>query len=166
VFNKEILDCIDKLRTKETKSIGVLQVSVQYPVIEIIKMNRHQGVTIRLFYSVSDNTFDMQSPDAIYKSKISHYDFNRTERRWTMDKRDLFYFIKLLQFSGLWNMVSNKDMIIINSHNPRTNTSELMDKLDRIINGKPTKSRVEVCPKCNYQLGSNAYCPECIKKHD
>jgi len=131
-FSKEIMDCIHNLRQFYEGASKNDYVEATYPVIEILKMFKEREMSVRLIFDSGDKTFEIQAPTYHYFSKISHYDYNKPENRWTRDKDFLFNLIRNLKHSGLWEMVSNKDFLVVNSFNKRTNPKELWKALKEI----------------------------------
>jgi hypothetical protein len=89
-------------------------------------------ISIKLFFNQKAKTFEVQAPTYKYYSRISHYDYNRTERRWLRRKDYLFELIKQLKFCGLWEWVSNKDFIVVNSFNQNTDHKKLLKILREV----------------------------------
>jgi hypothetical protein len=129
-FPETVLQCVHTLRQLYADSRNCVVIS--YPIVEIIKYNQDNQTSLKLFYNFKDETFEIQAPSYSYYSKISHYDFNRTERRWVRDKGYLFTIIRNLKFCGIWDMVSNKDFLVVNSFNKNTNSKELLKALKEI----------------------------------
>jgi hypothetical protein len=111
-------------------------VSANYPIIEIIKYDKNKEISIKLFYSSDTDTFEIQPPDSKHYSKISFYDYKKPEHRWIRNKGFLFPFIKDLQRCGLWDLISNKDFLIINEHNEKIAVEKRIEILKNIINNK------------------------------
>jgi hypothetical protein len=129
-FPNEILNAVDELRKRyRSKSHCVI---AAYPIIEIIKVSSSIDISTKFFYDFSTKTFEMQAPDHRFHSKISHYDFRKAERRWIRNKGHLFTLIRDLKHSGLWQFISNKNMIIVNSLNEKANPEELLLQLNKI----------------------------------
>jgi hypothetical protein len=129
-FPNEILNAVDELRKRyRSKSHCVI---AAYPIIEIIKVSSSIDISTKFFYDFSTKTFEMQAPDHRFHSKISHYDFRKAERRWIRNKGHLFTLIRDLKHSGLWQFISNKNMIIVNSLNDKANPEELLLQLNKI----------------------------------
>jgi hypothetical protein len=82
-----------------------------------------------LFFDLKTGSFEIQAPSYKYYSKISHYDYNKSERRWMRNKDLIFSIIKKLKISGIWDHVSNKDFIIVNSSNKKSNHKQLLKDL-------------------------------------
>jgi hypothetical protein len=131
-FNVEILSCIKKLRERYRNSRTC--VILNYPVIEIVKFMRDQEISTKLSYD-SDG-FEFHAPDQRYYSKISHYDFRMAERRWTRNKHYIFSIIKDLKYCGLWPYISNKDFLMVNSHNENTDPKKLKILLKKIVSNE------------------------------
>lgn len=127
MFSEEIMNKLQELKKiyRRKKTF----VAVNYPIVEITKYISDKEVSLKLFYFSEKNSFEMQPPDHRFYSRISHYDYKKIERRWTRDKSLLFPFIMDLKESGLWEYVSNKDIIIVNSFNKNTNTEKLWNAL-------------------------------------
>jgi hypothetical protein len=111
-------------------------VLADYPIIEITRYEKNKEVSIKLFYSSSTNTFEIQPPNTKYYNKISFFDFKNPEHRWVRNKDVLFPFIKDLKKCGLWDLVSNKDFLIINEHNEKIDVEKRIDILNKILNNK------------------------------
>jgi hypothetical protein len=136
-FNGHILDFVDLLRTryKNTRTCVI----VEYPVIEIVKFLSDKEVSTKLFFDSDNETFEFRAPDQKFYSKVSHYDFRMTERRWTRNKRHIFSLITDLKYCGLWKYISNKDFLIINPHNENAKPKELKTILKKIISDELPK---------------------------
>jgi len=132
-FSKEIMDFVHALRQYYGEgSTKNDYVEVAYPVIEIKKMFKERELSVKLIYDSIDKTFEIQSPTYQFFSKISHYDYNRPESRWTRDKDFLFSLIRNLKLCGLWELISNKDFLVVNSFNKRTDVKKLWKALKEI----------------------------------
>ena len=127
-FSKEILEKVYTIK-QLYESHKNDYVEATYPVIEIKKFFKDKELSIRMIYDNRDKTFELQSPTYQYYSKISHYDFKRPEARWTRDKGFLFSLITNLKASGFWDMISNKDFLIVNRMNKNSNPKELLKVL-------------------------------------
>ena len=132
MFPDYITEAVQKLR-RFYKCKRSLVIS-NYPIIEIIKITQNEEVSLKLFYRYSDGVLELQPPDRQYHSKISHYDFNKTERRWARKKEILFSFIADLKRCGLWELVANKDLFVINSFNDKINERKITQILDEVMN--------------------------------
>ena len=112
-----------------------------YPIIEILKYTRNKGVetetSTKLFYSPETHGLELQASDQRFFSKLSYYDYNRTERRWTRNMNHLFPLIKDLKDCGLWQYITNKGLLVINEHSthPRLSAEKRRKILD-IITGE------------------------------
>lgn len=137
-FPEEILDVVHALRKKYTSKKHC--VVLAFPILEIIKVEKNgdqdREISTKFFYNYISNTFEMQAPDCRYYSRISHYDFNRVERRWTRNKNYIFSLIRDLKICGLWNYISNKDIIVINSFNKNSDQVELLAMLEELTRGE------------------------------
>ena len=125
-FSKEIMEYVYTLRELYDHNKNDY-VEVFYPVIEIKKIFNNHELFIRLIYDNKAGTFEIQAPTYQYCSKISHYDYQKPENRWTRDKHFLFRLIKNLKKSGLWSIISNKDFLVVNSFNENINASNLKE---------------------------------------
>jgi hypothetical protein len=67
--------------------------------------------------------------DSKFYGKISFFDYKAPERRWLRNKQLLTYLIKDLQRCGLWDLVSNKDFLVVNVYNDRVS----MEKREEIL---------------------------------
>lgn len=130
MFPDHIVDAVKKLR--EGYHNRKVCVVLNFPVIEILKYGRHFETSTKLFYYSSNNTLEIHAPDYRYLSKISHFDFKRAERRWTRSKDQILPLIKDLQSCGLWDYVSNKDFLIVNTLNNRVKIEDRWDLLNKI----------------------------------
>lgn len=106
-------------------------VLMNFPIIEVVKYYRENGnfkeVSFKLFYE--EGVFEMQAPDQKFQSRISHFDYRSSERRWVRRKDVLFATIEDLKQCGLWDLVANKDLVIVNMANPKTNHRQLLKLL-------------------------------------
>jgi len=134
-FPEQILDAIYRLRTrfKGLKNCVV----ANYPVIEIVRFNKRsrgsfREVSIKLYYQ-PDGTFILQAPDQEFHSTISHFDFRSRERRIVRHKRYLAYFITDLKVCGLWPLVQNPDIIIVNEFNTRSDKEDVTHQLKKLL---------------------------------
>lgn len=132
-FPQNIMGKLVVLKNVYEKSTRVGVIDINYPIVEIKKQYIDKEISIKLFYDDTTESFEIQAPTYKYFSKISHYDFRVTERRWCRSKEVLFCVIKNLQRCGLWGNISNKDFIIVNSSNERTNPEKLKEILDAIL---------------------------------
>jgi hypothetical protein len=122
-FSKEIMERVYKLRQLyETQKNNYVEAS--YPIIEIKKIFKEHELFIRMVYDSKAGTFELQAPTYQFCSKISHFDYNKPESRWTRDKGFLFSLIHHLKDSGFWNMISNQDFLVVNSFNEKINPGE------------------------------------------
>ena len=134
-FNEDITQCVYKLRDryKDKKNCVIMA----YPIIEIIKFWKFHSMTretsTKLFYSQATNSFEMQAPDQKFFSKISYYDYSMAERRWTRNMGHLFPLIRDLKICGLWNYISNKNLIIINEYNEKASPAKRQKVLNLIL---------------------------------
>ena len=122
-FPKAILDNAYILR--EIYGDSRNQVIISYPVIEIINLKMDIEYSTKLLYDSKKGLFEIQPPTYRFYSKISHFDFRKPESRWSRRKDRIFQLIKILKYSGLWEMVSNKDFLVINEHNDKINPGKL-----------------------------------------
>jgi hypothetical protein len=129
-FPDRVLEGIQKLRDRYSGKKHT--VAANFPIIEIIKYMDDREISTKLFFFVDSNTVEIQAPDQRFYSKISYYDFRSTERRWVRNKGYLFALVHDLKLCGLWEYVSNKDFLVVNSFNPRANQDELLKLLDEI----------------------------------
>ena len=128
-FPESVIKCVQRLSGLYANSKNYVIVS--FPVLEIIKYSNQKEVSIKLFFDFKTETFEIQAPTVKFFSKISHYDYsNRTERHWTRNKEYLFSIIRNLRESGLWDRVSNKDFLTINSYNKKADPKKLLKMLD------------------------------------
>jgi hypothetical protein len=130
MFSEGILSGVSSLREKYRGRRSCILAN--FPIIEIVKYMQQREISIKLFYTAATDTLEMQPPDQKYYSRISHYDFRKPERRWIRDKGFMFALIKDLKLCGLWNHVSNKDVIIVNTYNSRTDAATLMKALEEL----------------------------------
>lgn len=133
-FPSEVIDAVYCLRNKYKNSKHC--VVMTFPILEIILIEEQRGrareISTKFFFNYSTNTFEMQAPDHRYYPKISHYDFNKTERRWSRNKQYIFKLIRDLKFCGLWKFISNKDIIIVNAFNEKADPIELFNTLEKL----------------------------------
>lgn len=132
-FPESVQGCVQRLAELYAKTKNYVVVS--FPVLEIVKYNNQKEVSLKLFFDFKTETFEIQAPTVKFFSKISHYDYkNRTERHWIRNKGYLFAIISNLRACGLWDMVSNKDFLTINSYNEKADPKKLLKMLDAIEN--------------------------------
>jgi hypothetical protein len=108
-------------------------VTMNYPTVEIIVLYNHHETSLKLFYYPISNSFEIQPLDALHNQKISFFDYRSKERRWIRNKKLLFSIIKNLKICGLWDLVSNKDFLVVNEDNNRVNISDRIVLLQQII---------------------------------
>jgi hypothetical protein len=124
-FPDTVMQCVHILTQFYANSRNYIIVS--FPIIEIIKYNKEKEISVKLFFDFKTETFEIQAPTTKYYSKISHYDYkNMTERHWTRNKGYLFSLIGNLKFCGLWDMISNKDFLVVNSYNKNADPKRLL----------------------------------------
>jgi hypothetical protein len=108
-----------------------------YPIIEIIKYWKMSGMeretSTKLFYSQETGGFEMQAPNQKYFTKISYYDYSMPERRWTRSMGQIFPLIRDLKMCGLWDYISNKDLIIINQFNEKASPEKRKKVLNLLL---------------------------------
>lgn len=121
-FSKEIMDCVYRLRDKYRKRKHC--VVVHYPVIELIIYENKKETSTKLIYSPSTNMFEMQGADTRAYSKISYFDYDIKERRLVRNQDLMFMIVHDLQHCGLWEFVSNRDLIVVNQFNKRIDFSK------------------------------------------
>ena len=109
-FPDNIQEGIQKLRNKYRGKKHI--VSACFPIIEIIKYLENREISIKLFFFADSNTLEVQAPDQHFYSKISYYDYRKTERRWIRNKDYLFSIIRDFKYCGLWEFITNKDFFI------------------------------------------------------
>ena len=130
-FPESAMQCIQKLVELYADSKNYVVIS--FPVLEIIKYNYKKEVSIKLHYDFKTETFEIQAPTVKFFSKISHYDYNnKTERHWIRNKNYLFAIINNLRTCGLWNIVSNKDFLTVNSYNKKIDSKILLKILNAL----------------------------------
>jgi hypothetical protein len=105
--------------------------------MEIVKYEKEERgsereISIKLFFDYKTETFEIQAPTYKYYSRISHYDYNKTERRWLRNKDYLFSLIRNLKNCGLWEMVSNQDFIVVNNFNKKINSERVLKILEGV----------------------------------
>lgn len=130
-FSEDIIRCVYQLRERYGTRRNC--VVVTYPIIEIIKYANDKEFSTKLFYDPETNTFEMQAPDHQFVSKISYYDYNSPERRRTRNINYLFPLIKDLKACGLWDYISNKDLVVLNPLNTRASDSKRKKMLDLLL---------------------------------
>jgi hypothetical protein len=108
-----------------------------YPIIEIINFwkldQRDLEISTKLFYSQDTGLFEMQAPDQKFSTRISYFDYNRPERRWTRSMSYLFPLVKDLKICGLWDFISNKDLIVLNQLNEKASSEKRQKILDLLL---------------------------------
>lgn len=132
MFSEIIKECVLNLRAiyKGRRNC----VLMNFPIIEILKYSKDKELSIKLFYYPNSGTFEIQPADSKFCSKISYFDFSRSERRWTRDKRFLFSTISELKQCGLWELISNKDFLGINYNNEKVSEIDRSELLKSILN--------------------------------
>lgn len=134
-FPDAVLQSIDTLRSEIGSNRKNILIA-SYPFLEVIMVNRVSGgereISLKLFYDLKSNTLEIQAPTYKFYSKISHFDYNQSERRWSRDKNIIFKIIRCLKASGLWDFISNKDFIVVNEHNKNSNHKQLLKDLKMI----------------------------------
>jgi len=130
-FNKKISECIERLRDlyKNSRTCVVCD----YPVLEIVAFENDKEISQKLVYGENTGLLEIQEPTYKYYSRISHYDFKRTERRWTRDKKIIFKLITDLKKCELWDFISNKNFLVVNNHNENVDIKQLKSVLKQII---------------------------------
>lgn len=129
-FPDHITDMVNFLReVYRRRRIYVIEA---YPILEIIREEKRRKISFKFFYNPSDDTFEMQIPDNEYFSSISHFEYDRAERRHVRDKVVIIMLIKDLKRSGLWEKISNKDLIVVNDRNKKSDKSKLRSLLDSL----------------------------------
>jgi len=129
-FPDSILDAVARLQRLYDGTIN--HVIVTFPIIEIIRESFDKEVSLKLFFNMKSGFLEIQAPTYTYHSKISHYDYNKSERRWVRNKEYIFSIIRNLKKSGLWALVSNPDFIVVNSFNKNTDPKILLKALREI----------------------------------
>ena len=134
-FPAEIVDAVYALRQLYRSRRNY--VVMNFPVIEVVSIVRKKAIfdktiSTKLFYNISTNTFTLQAPDTEHRSSVSYFDYSVKERHLTRDKDLLFALIRDLKKVGLWDYVSNKDMIIVNTFNSKTDPDQLWNVLKKI----------------------------------
>lgn len=130
MFPPIILDAVDNLMHRYGRMKR--RIIAAYPIIEIIVEERTRTTNYQLFF-INDEFLEIQNPTYQYYSKISHFDFNGSEQRWSRDKRTIFSIIEDLKDCGLWEMVRNKDFIKINEKNIHSDKEALKKEIRDII---------------------------------
>lgn len=130
-FSDDIVQCVYRLRERYGTRRNC--VVLTYPIIEILKYFKDREYSTKLFYDPQTHTFEMQAPDHKYVTKISYYDYQRPERRWTRSINHLFPLVKDLKACGLWVYIANKDFIVLNQLNTRASNSKRQKMLDLLI---------------------------------
>jgi len=131
MFSKTILTYVTSLRSLYSGRRNC--VVADYPTIEIILYQKGREISLKLFYSEGTNTFTIQPLDSKFYGKISFFDYKAPERRWLRNKQLLTYLIKDLQRCGLWDLVSNKDFLVVNAYNDRVTTEKREEILKEIL---------------------------------
>lgn len=129
-FPDSVLELIHALQESYSKGKNCLIIS--YPILEVIKEENEREVSTKFFFDYKTGTFEIQPPTYRYFSKISHFDFKKPERRWSRNKNYLFPLIGKLKDSGLWDLVSNKDFLVVNEHNDKIDQKKLNSVLEKI----------------------------------
>ena len=134
-FNPIIIECVKKLREKYASRRHCVMMA--YPIIEVLKYSRtnrvETEVSTKLFYYPQTNSFEMQASDQRYYSKLSYFDYDRAERRWNRNMNHLFPLIKDLKECGLWDYISNKNLLILNQYNNKADEKKRVKLLDLIL---------------------------------
>jgi len=129
-FSPEINKCVESLQLIYNRRSHY--VSVNFPIIEILKVFKDREISIKLFYNYDMKLFEIQPPDARYYSRISFYDFRKSERRWVRNRDILFSLILDLKRTGLWDYISNKDFLVVNNYNKKTDIKDLWEDLKKL----------------------------------
>ena len=134
-FREEIIQCVYRLRDRYGSKRNC--VVMAYPIIEIINFwkldQRDLEISTKLFYSQDTGLFEMQAPDQKFSTRISYFDYNRPERRWTRSMSYLFPLVKDLKICGLWDFISNKDLIVLNQLNEKASSEKRQKILDLLL---------------------------------
>jgi len=130
-FSDDIVQCVYRLRERYGTRRNC--VVITYPIIEIIKYFKDREYSTKLFYDPKTHTFEMQAPDHKFVTKISYYDYQRSERRWTRSINHIFPLVKDLKACGLWVYIANKDFIVLNQLHTRASNSKRQKMLDLLI---------------------------------
>ncbi len=131
MFPDSVIEAVHELR--RTYQGSKTCVVVNYPIIEIMQIQKDKELSIKLFYFPGTDTFEIQPMDSLHYQKISFYDYRKKERRWIRNKGLLFSTIKHLQHCRLWEMISNKDFLTINENNERASIQSRDINLQQIL---------------------------------
>jgi len=84
----------------------------------------------------SRGKFNIQFPAYLFTSKISHFGPSQDEYRFCRNKALLFSLMGALKRSAVWNLIDNKDFIVVNNDNPRSDKRSLKKKLRTVTEVK------------------------------
>lgn len=129
-FPEHIMESVELLRWRYSNRKAF--VITDFPMLEILKEEKRKEVSMRLTYHAATDTFHMEAPDARYFSKMSHFTYKEPERRFIRMKAVLLAFINDLKYAHLWEKIENKDLIIVNALNERSDKEKLKKLLDSI----------------------------------
>lgn len=130
MFPPNIENAVEVLRRRYTRTKRTIR--AEYPIIEITFEDKSHRVIFQLFY-INDEYLEIQNPRYQYFSKISHYDFDIKENRWSRNKKIIFSAISDLKSCGLWDLVRNKDFIRVNKNNKNIDKKRLKEELRDIL---------------------------------
>lgn len=101
--------------------------------IELVRNISGKAVTVTL-RSNGHGQYDLVFPSYIFQSTISHFSPSRAEVRFCRNKQLLFSLIKVLKRSAAWKFISNKEFMVVNDQNPKSNKKDLKSQLKNLYN--------------------------------
>lgn len=98
--------------------------------IEIVKKINGRPITAKLI-SIGSK-YKLIFPNYIFHSSISHFAPAEDEKRMCRNKKVLISIIETLKKTGMWEYVENKDFLVVNKHNFKSDKNLLKHDLKKL----------------------------------
>jgi hypothetical protein len=118
---------------------GYFQVAEKGGEIHLYKIV--SGKTIHLVLQKINDEFVLSRPQYNYKCTTSYLDFTEEEERTTRQYKVAIAIVEHLQKAGVWNSISNKGYLKINTNNPKVK-NDRAKMLTSVVTGLIGKSNV------------------------
>jgi len=108
--------------------------------LEMIRTFNGRPVTL-LLESQGGGRYHLVFPSYIFHSTISHFAPSEEEHRFCRNKNLLASVVKVLKRSALWDRLENKDFMVVNTANNRSNKAKLRSELEFLRSYRPRKGQ-------------------------
>jgi hypothetical protein len=127
--------------TKEKNNFVIALQQSSYFLVK--RLNRHsiqlvrrvKRQTISIILDETTTGFWIRPPSYLFRSKISFFEYNEDETRWTRNKYLIYSIIKVLKKTQIWDAIENKDFFKVNENRPDIIRDKALKEMETILNG-------------------------------